>query len=134
MIDKNLIENAIQKIIRDCWDNGTFIKIQRLYEANEIQLPSISQISETAEFVLKMASVRQSSYSNNCLKANFRIEPDNDFSLSFSFEADLASSTSDSIIRSVNSIESIIEPKSARQEERLKSISSMMQRAKDNLS
>lgn len=134
MIDKNLIENAIQKIIRDCWDNGTFIKIQRLYEANEIQVPSISQISETAEFVLKMASVRQSSYSNNCLKANFRIEPDNDFSLSFSFEADLASSTSDSIIRSVNSIESIIEPKSARQEERLKSISSMMQRAKDNLS
>jgi len=134
MIDKNLIENAIQKIIRDCWDNGTFVKIQKLYEANDIQVPSISQISETAEFVLKMASVRQSSYSNNCLKANFRIEPDNDFSLSFSFEADLASSTSDSIIRSVNSIESIIEPKSARQEERLKSISSMMQRAKDNLS
>lgn len=134
MIDKNLIENAIQKIIRDCWDNGTFVKIQKLYEANEIQVPSISQISETAEFVLKMASVRQSSYSNNCLRANFRIEPDNDFSLSFSFEADLASATSDSIIRSMNSIESIIEPKSARQEERLKSISSMMQRAKDNLS
>ena len=134
MIDKNLIENAIQKIIRDCWDNGTFVKIQKLYEANEIQVPSISQISETAEFVLKMASVRQSSYSNNCLRANFRIEPDNDFSLSFSFEADLTSTTSDSIIRSMNSIESIIEPKSARQEERLKSISSMMQRAKDNLS
>lgn len=134
MIDKNLIENAIQKIIRDCWDNGTFVKIQKLYEANDIQVPSISQISETAEFVLKMSSVRQSSYSNNCLKANFRIEPDNDFSLSFSFEADLASSTSDSIIRSMNSIESIIEHKSARQEERLKSISSMMQRAKDNLS
>jgi hypothetical protein len=134
MIDKNLIENAIQKIIRDCWDNGTFVKIQKLYEANEIQVPSISQICETAEFVLKMASIRQSSYSNNCLRANFRIEPDNDFSLSFSFEADLVSSTSDSIIRSMNSIESIIEPKSARQEERLKSISSMMQRAKDNLS
>lgn len=134
MIDKNLIENAIQKIIRDCWNNGTFVKIQKLYEANEIQAPSISQICETAEFVLKMASIRQSSYSNNCLRANFRIEPDNDFSLSFSFEADLASATSDSIIRSINSIESIIEPKSARQEERLKSISSMMQRAKDNLS
>ena len=134
MIDKNLIENAIQKIIRDCWDNGTFVKIQKLYEANDLSAPSISQICETAEFVLKMASIRQSSYSNNCLRANFRIEPDNDFSLSFSFEADLSSSTSDSIIRSMNSIESIIEPKSARQEERLKSISSMMQRAKDNLS
>lgn len=134
MIDKNLIENAIQKIIRDCWDNGTFVKIQKLYEANDLSAPSISQICETAEFVLKMASIRQSSYSNNCLRANFRIEPDNDFSLSFSFEADLSSSTSDSIIRSINSIESIIEPKSARQEERLKSISSMMQRAKDNLS
>jgi len=134
MIDKNLIENAIQKIIRDCWDNGTFVKIQKLYEANDLSAPSISQICETAEFVLKMASIRQSSYSNNCLRANFRIEPDNDFSLSFSFEADLVSSTSDSIIRSMNSIESIIEPKSARQEERLKSISSMMQRAKDNLS
>lgn len=134
MIDKNLIENAIQKIIRDCWDNGTFVKIQKLYEANEILVPSISQICETAEFVLKMASIRQSSYSNNCLKANFRIEPDNDFSLSFSFEADLVSSTSDSIIRSINSIESIIEPKSAHQEERLKSISAMIQRAKDNLS
>lgn len=134
MIDKNLIENAIQKIIRDCWDNGTFVKIQKLYEANDLSAPSISQICETAEFVLKMASIRQSSYSNNCLRANFRIEPDNDFSLSFSFEADLVSSTSDSIIRSMNSIESIIEPKSARQEKRLKSISSMMQRAKDNLS
>lgn len=134
MIDKNLIENAIQKIIRDCWDNGTFVKIQKLYEANDLSAPSISQICEMAEFVLKMASIRQSSYSNNCLRANFRIEPDNDFSLSFSFEADLSSSTSDSIIRSINSIESIIEPKSARQEERLKSISSMMQRAKDNLS
>jgi len=134
MIDKNLIENAIQKIIRDCWDNGTFVKIQKLYEANDLSAPSISQICETAEFVLKMASIRQTSYSNNCLRANFRIEPDNDFSLSFSFEADLVSSTSDSIIRSMNSIESIIEPKSARQEERLKSISSMMQRAKDNLS
>lgn len=134
MIDKNLIENAIQKIIRDCWDNGTFVKIQKLYEANDLSAPSISQICETAEFVLKMASIRQSSYSNNCLRANFRIEPDNDFSLSFSFEADLITSTSDSIIRSMNSIESIIEPKSARQEERLKSISSMMQRAKDNLS
>lgn len=134
MIDKNLIKNAIQKIIRDCWDNGTFVKIQKLYEANDLSAPSISQICETAEFVLKMASIRQSSYSNNCLRANFRIEPDNDFSLSFSFEADLSSSTSDSIIRSINSIESIIEPKSARQEERLKSISSMMQRVKDNLS
>lgn len=134
MIDKNLIKNAIQKIIRDCWDNGTFVKIQKLYEANDLSAPSISQICETAEFVLKMASIRQSSYSNNCLRANFRIEPDNDFSLSFSFEADLITSTSDSIIRSMNSIESIIEPKSARQEERLKSISSMMQRAKDNLS
>jgi hypothetical protein len=132
MIDKNLIENAIQKIIRDCWNNGTFVKIQKLYEANEIQAPSISQISETAEFVLKMASIRQSYYSNNCLRADFRIEPDNDFSLSFSFEANLASSTSDSIIRSINSIESIVDLDSARQKERLKSIASMVQRAKDN--
>jgi hypothetical protein len=131
MIDKNLIENAIQNIIRDCWDNGTFVKIQKLYEANDIQAPSISEISETAEFVLKMASMRQSSYSSNCLKANFKIEPDNDFSLYFSFEAHLAMSTSDSIIRSMNSIKSIEEPNTARQSERLKSIIAMIQRAKD---